>query len=343
MLTDGAGELLADIMTVSPSLSGIEDSGTSSILDASNYVIQSISFGTAEAAFTQEGYARFLDQNKASQLSGYGGHNLFLAGSSNTITWVNREDATSTNFYYPNDALLPSTPDPSKTGLEDDTNVSANPGSFLSTIPRLDISSLFPGNGQHVNFMPSAIRFGLTEGTALSASLSNFLLGSVMGSFPAGISEQGTLGSYLVYRKPGAAGTLQYFASSVGSYPNEASSMDVSGFITAVSGIDPMSGLTTSSNTDFSSNGIVEYSTTLSKDDLVFLHAYGGIYHLGLWSIDMKQSLLNGNAPPFGFSVLNNPRKYKLFCRKGLSKDLTFTNNLSGYDDLNIKWRLHFL
>jgi hypothetical protein len=37
MLVDGAGELLADIMTVSPSLSGVEDHATSSILDASNY------------------------------------------------------------------------------------------------------------------------------------------------------------------------------------------------------------------------------------------------------------------------------------------------------------------
>ena len=36
MLVDGAGELLADVMTVSPSLSGVEDHATSSILDASN-------------------------------------------------------------------------------------------------------------------------------------------------------------------------------------------------------------------------------------------------------------------------------------------------------------------
>ena len=44
LIVDGAGTLLADIMTVSPSLSGIVDHATSSILDASNYVIQAISF-----------------------------------------------------------------------------------------------------------------------------------------------------------------------------------------------------------------------------------------------------------------------------------------------------------
>ena len=48
MLVDGAGELLADIMTASPSLSGIQDTPTSSILDASNYRIQAISFGTGK-------------------------------------------------------------------------------------------------------------------------------------------------------------------------------------------------------------------------------------------------------------------------------------------------------
>ena len=50
MLVDGAGELLADAMTVSPSLSGI--SSASSILDTSNYTIQAISFGTGSDAFT---------------------------------------------------------------------------------------------------------------------------------------------------------------------------------------------------------------------------------------------------------------------------------------------------
>ena len=44
MLVDGAGDLLAEIMTVTPSLSGVE--AASSILDASNYTIQAVSFGT---------------------------------------------------------------------------------------------------------------------------------------------------------------------------------------------------------------------------------------------------------------------------------------------------------
>ena len=323
-------------MTVSPSLATIEDAGTSSILDASNYVIQAISFGTAEEAFNSEGFGRGLDLAKAQYMTTL--HNQYLAGQVNTHAVATREDANSSNDFYPTAKLLPSTPDPIKTRLENNTNISSVPGDFVGTAPA--VSSLFPGNGQHVNFIPSAIRETLTVGTPFSGTLSSLFLGVLMGSYPAGASEQGSTGSLLVYRRIGQA---RAEILTTGSYPNEASSMDVSGYITSVSGTDPSSGLITSSNADFSSNGTIEYSTKLSKDDAAFLQLFGGIYHLGMWTIDMKQSLLSGNAPPFGFSVLNNPRKYKLFCRKGVTKDLTFITDISSFADLTIKWRLHFL
>ena len=65
MLVDGAGELLAEIMTVSPSLSGIADHATSSILDSSNYTIQAISFGTGSDAFNKSTRnAQYLNADK---------------------------------------------------------------------------------------------------------------------------------------------------------------------------------------------------------------------------------------------------------------------------------------
>ena len=57
LLVNGAGELLADIMTVSPSLSGIADHATSSILDSSNYTIQAISFGKDASAYQYNAHA----------------------------------------------------------------------------------------------------------------------------------------------------------------------------------------------------------------------------------------------------------------------------------------------
>lgn len=342
MLTDGAGELLADIMTVSPSLATVDDSSTQAILDASNYTIQAISLGTAEQAFTDRGFGRGLDLEKATYLSGPAGYGNTLTGNFNTVAAAIRDDAINTNTYYSNNSLLPIPPDPLLTTLENGTNISSVPGEFFdqNLVP---VSSLFPGNGQHVNFMPSAIRENVTQETALSGSLSSFFVGTLMGSYPAGASEQGIVGSRLIYRKPGSDPTPRADTLTTGSYPNEASSMDISGYITSVPGTDTTQGLTVSSNAQYASNGIVEYSTKLSKDDVAFLHLFGGIYHLGLWTIDMKESLLHGNTPPFGFSVLDNPRKYKLFCRKGVAKDLTHIDNITAYQDLTIKWRIHFL
>ena len=104
-----------------------------------------------------------------------------------------------------------------------------------------------------------------------------------------------------------------------------------------------------SAATTFAEDGIVEYSTTLAAQDLSFANIYGGIFHMGLWTIDLQQSLEAGNTPPFAFSQLNNPRKYRMFCRKGLSKNLCHIEDdgiLAGErnrTDLTIKWRIHFL
>jgi len=346
MLTDGAGELLADIMTVSPSLATVDDSSTQAILDASNYTIQAISFGTASEAFTSQGFGRGLEVGKAEFLSGAPGYGIFSIGGWNTVAAATRPDAENTNKYYPTNSLFPIPPSPTLKQLELETNISSVPGEFFDD-DLIPVSSLFPGNGQHVNFMPSSIREAVTQGTPLSGSFNSFFVGTLMGSYPAGISERGvqippTVGR-LYYRKEGEDPSPFSLSLVDGSYPNEASSMDVSGFITSVTGTDTTLGLTTSSNASFASNGTLEYSTTLSKDDVASLHLFGGIYHLGLWTIDMQESLCNGNTPPFAFSVLDNPRKYKLFCRKGVAKDLTFIEDVEQYADLTIKWRLHFL
>jgi hypothetical protein len=341
MLVDGAGELLADIMTVSPSLSGVEDHATSSILDASNYMIQAMSFGTASEAFQKS--SRDLFQIKLDGIEGIV-RDFQRAGSLNTAVFRTQVGLPT---YVPNELFVQS-PNPSLKVLSENSDVS-------SSIPisgeDIAISSLYPGNGQHLNFMPSAIRNAITDSTVFSTSAEVF--GNLMGSFPAGISEKGTAGAGAAYfSSPGGAPTgLTAFV--VGSFPNEASSMDISGFLTtAMSSVpnaglsmaDLSSGLCLSAPAEETNKGfsLIEYSTELSKDDVWSLSFFGGIYHIGLWSVDMQQSLLNGNTPPFAFSVLNNPRKYRLFCRKGLSKDLTFINSINNYANLTIKWRIHF-
>ena len=335
MLTDGAGELLADIMTVSPSLATIEDHATSSILDTSNYTIQAISFGTGSEGFRNKAHSLGAGEENYLRVGGPVSNN-FLLGNIGLYT-VATVDATSLNFQP--EVGLPSSPDPTKTLLEENTSISASVGG-------VDVSSVVPGNGQHVNFMPSAIFSSIFAGTEFDDSASALVAASLLGSFPE--STALPTGAF-VQRVNGGATDAQ---SNPGGFFNTVSSMDASGFVNMVMSSVPnpgytmsstSSGLCLSANADFPSNGTVEYSVALSEEDLLQVHAYGGIYHLGLWTIDMQESLMNGNTPPFAFSVLDNPRKYRLFCRKGVSKDLTYIENISAYQDLTIKWRLHFL
>jgi len=340
MLVDGAGELLADIMTVSPSLSGVRDFATSSIVDASNYTIQAISFGTGSEAFQKVGrdiYEQKFNKIRTVIASQRG-------GAINTAGWRTVDDKDDT--YQPNQGFSVEAPNPAGGVLSENSDVS----SALEVDGRdTDISGFFPGNGQHVNFMPSAIRNHITQGTDFDTSAE--FVGNLMGSYPAGASETGTIArGALYYLESGGPQVVKTLTT--GSYPNDASSMDISGFITMIMSSVPnpgypfantQNGLCISANSAFATNGTVEYSTKLSKDDVHSLNVFGGIYQMGLWTIDMKQSLLNGNTPPFEFRVLDNPRKYKLFCRKTVSKDLTYITDYNQYADLTIKWRLHFL
>ena len=50
---------------------------------------------------------------------------------------------------------------------------------------------------------------------------------------------------------------------------------------------------------------------------------YGGIYNIGLWSIDNINTIKGGAVPPYEFNHLDNPRKYKLFSRKTFNVNLT--------------------
>ena len=358
MLVDGAGELLADIMTVSPSLSGIEDHATSSILDASNYRVQAISFGTGSYYYNNG--ARKLDSRKSSLITNTYA-NLLNIGSIAIAPFVYTPKVASFVYYHPNftnskDGVslrideatldqLPTAPNPALRTLEKNTDISA-------TVAGVSVSSIFPGNGQHCNFLPSAIMSAIMENTIFSSTIEDYYTAaSLLGAFPEGSSTpySNINNSVRIYYSDTS---IKPTTKVVGVF-NEASSMDVSGFVTNVMSSVPdatyemsstSSGLCLSAPAEEAYEGFpfVEYSLLIGSGDLGHVNAYGGIYHIGLWSIDMQKSIQNGNSPPFGFSVLNNPRKYKLFCRKGLSKNLCFITDDTEYKDLTLKWKVYF-
>ena len=138
--------------------------------------------------------------------------------------------------------------------------------------------------------------------------------------------------------------------------------MDVSGFLNMVMSGSPntkdgylmsstYSGLCMSGgwDTDPQTSGCVEYTTTLGQGDIGYSNLYGGIYNMGLWTIDMKETLQARNVPPYSFGPLNNPRKYRLFATKHLTQNLCHVRDRSylqagadHHSDLTIKWRIYF-
>ena len=123
LLVNGAGELLADIMTVSPSLSGITDHATSSILDSSNYTIQAISFGTDKLAYRNN--AHLLDEAKGTLLSSI---------YSGVAVGVTSDSDLASSSYTPIVGIS-SPPNPELTVLEPNCDVSAQ-------IDGVDVSSI---------------------------------------------------------------------------------------------------------------------------------------------------------------------------------------------------------
>jgi len=350
MLVNGAGSTIADLMTVSPSYAEIPTA--SGILDASNYTIQAISFGTGSQGFKSN--AHTLSPEKIDFITN--DVNYQIAGAQVIAEW----DAENLGYSVRPDAGLPSAPNPEMSVLELDTNVS---GSFTGSGVTLPVSAVFPGNGQHVNFLPSAIASAMMAPTQFSHTSSMALAQAALGAFPEGSGiadiEPNLHATRVQIRYP--QDTQKSVQNDTYGVFNSASSMDVSGFVTTtMSGSphhspyiyqmsSPFSGLTISGGADVGNSGVVEYSVILAPGDMTTVNMYGGIYHLGLWTIDVEKSLQNGNTPPFAFSVLNNPRKYKLFARKGLSKNLCFINDngsdkgFENYTHLLLKWRIHFI
>jgi len=326
-------------MTISPSYSDIPE--LAPLLDTSNFTIQAMSFGTAPQSYASgTSSARKINPNTR-------------LGLVKLVT-----DKVNTNEYSalgltleetppaqnPIDTYTPTAPDPQLEVLELSTNLPIDPNPNAPESPYFDVSTYVSGTGQHQNYHPSSTKFSIFPPSGGPSTNDYFIAAAFLGTYPPGASEAGTVGPMLLtFSSLGSASPSQELSLTAGSYPNEASSIDADGFISVVSGTNSQNGVTVSSNASFASNGIVEYALTLSKDDVAALNFYGGVYHMGLWALDLKESLTAGNSPPFAFSALDNPRKYKLFCRKGLSKDLTYIDDITQYQDMTIKWRLRFL
>jgi hypothetical protein len=164
---------------------------------------------------------------------------------------------------------------------------------------------------------------------------------------------------------------------SVSGRYNTVGSMDKHGYLVAypiqhhpASG-DPTQGVIVSAGTTnslvglgYDANGLLAgseaflaspavcYNFSISSSDLLALAAYKGVTNIGLWALDLEETL-KLESPPLAWGAPTNNRRYKLFSKKVFSEDLTtiqdnpgadvpYAAGMVNYTDLNIEWRLNF-
>lgn len=291
MFVDKAGEHIADIMTMNRTYASIPSA--SSILDTSNYTFHAVTFGKDSDGF----------RNHA--------HVIYQPSSTISIKVVSYESLSVSNYHTSATAaalsykykLLPESPTPLQTRLETD-----------STLP---------------NYTSSVSDLGHCLNSVINPALSAF--SHLVGCFPA---SGGT-----PFHVSSEGGSL-IFSGSLSSFYNTYSLMDKNGFLTFAPGnLSALEVYSTSS--DFTKGALrvkganfpkeVKVSLLLTSGDAGSLLLFGGLFHLGLWCLDIKQMLKDGYNPPFNFNALNNIRKYRLFAKKTFNKDLLdVENNTTG-------------
>lgn len=359
LIVDGAGSLFADIMTAPRWCEDITE--VSSILDASNYTIQAISFGKGKDGYVKNAHevidtkTQYFVSNGAPAIISTKDQTDVLDSDTSSIVW--------------GVSSFPTSPNPQNTKLNLNCYTTSGyvldyVGTSLGLEFSKDMQYDFSDFGQNLNALPLSIATELFSGpkfsdftggvelflTLISAppayitaasSVVESILGSHLGCWPAGSTEGGTpfyvfssidsndFGNNPLINLSPSAGVYDastgFYAQSgtLNGYFNEASSMDYKGYCTMVTGTDSTQGLTLSTNADYADTGEIIYQVTMASGDAIAAQLYGGIFNFGLWAIDINESLKAGNQPPLQFDVINNQRKYKLFARKDLSRSFT--------------------
>lgn len=335
LIVDGAGQTICDFLTISPSLSAI--ASASSLLDASNYTIQAVSFGKDADAFRSHAHGLYYQFNLPASPAGV------RVASYKTVTLSSYHSSatpyffSSTTFSSTQYKPFPKYPDPSDTRLEMKTT---------ATIPGFAGSVLGTDAGQNLN---SLAVYDIPSPDVLGAGCYPPAIGMDWRilSDPTNISSVIVSGTYYglfnLKTSMDLSGNCHMMSSSV-----------IQGMQFGGSAVTNTSGLSIFADSSFSSTGRVGYHVTLSGGDAGMAALYGGIYHMGLWVLDIPRMLESGLTPPYSFARFTNNRIYRLFAKKTFNRDITYITddtglipNLSGAlemqtKSININWILVF-
>ena len=325
MFVQGFGEVLTDALTVNPALADLP--AASSILDTSNFTFQAVAFGKDTGGFVQHSHAissiQYVNGISASGASSY---------DTGLLTIINyaSDAASGASSYIPSGTYLkflstydsvPNYPSVGDTRLERGSTLNANLSGY-------QYASALPDLGHYAN-------------PALDSQLSA-VWNKVGGFAPSGAG--GTYG-YAFYNKD----LSNIYVGNVISYFNSHRVMDKNGYLN----ISPSSvSQNPTSYADYTSGSFIVSSTIDSRTpsegrmilkssvyqgDAVSMAAFGGIKHVGVYCLDLKEMLNSSLIPPYGWDALNNIRKYKLVAKVTILDDAFYNRDGNGEAGIG-KW-----
>lgn len=321
MFLQGFGEVITDILTMNPNY---EDLGAaSSILDTSNYTIQAITYGKDSDGFNFHGHAissiEYVDGDPNNDVSSYNLNRMIVQNYDGNYPNYGSYNVSITHGYFSSTYnSLPNYPNLIDTRLERGSTVTNDASSFSATV--LDL-------GHYPN-------------TWIDPDLSS--IWNVLGGF-APPSSAGV--SYYL----SAHGRPSPYASQVfsGMY-NQYELADKYGYVT----VNQTPGLI---NSDVASNlsggpvifsgagvvgpdlGSVGLAIVPQRGDAASLALFGGVNHIGVYCLDIKDMLSSGLTPPYEWNALNNIRKYKLIAK------VTYFDNLLTHEDYSTSAGINIL
>jgi hypothetical protein len=316
MFLQGFGEILTDIMTVNPEVSGL--SNASSILDTSNYTFHAVTYGKDAQGFNFHAHTvssvQRVDGEDDGTVSGYNDDHVIAINYTNAGTMVSSYPASAShNTFASAYVSLPQYPAINHTRLE-----------LVST--QTSPSPSFSAAGPDLGHYPNAY---------IDTTLSNAW--TILGGFAPPSSAGKTCQLY------NSAGTLLASGVLSGIY-NQNSVIDKNGYVTVsqASGLNATLGAAQGAELSggpviFSAHGSAQPSagnTALAvvpqHGDAATLALYGGINHIGVYCLDLPAMLASGITPPYSYNALNNNRIYKLVSK------VSFFDNLINHEDISV-------
>jgi hypothetical protein len=203
------------------------------------------------------------------------------------------------------------------------------------------VSALIRTYGQNIN----AIAYSGTNTTLSSLPVSSILS---LGCYPASATGDNRIIAALYNNASSLITSSRFGGYTTGSgFNGSPSSMDWRGFQRTASAA-ALGVLVSSTLSVLSSTGTLLVRFYIDPQDLAVVGMYGGIQSIGLWTIDLVETL-KVVSHPFTWNPANNAIKYKLIAKKVLANNLCYNEDngsnagLNSYTGITGNWYIYMV